>query len=79
MEIHPIITEQLLIKEIVMYKILKNKDGKFDLIEIASEHLIDVYETHAEAKVRYNQLKGGQAFAGWTPEFILQSVRDFYK
>lgn len=59
-----------------MYKILKNKNGKFDLIEIATELKIDEYVDHASAKKVYNRFKGGQCFAGWTPAFFMVKFKE---
>lgn len=59
-----------------MYKIAKNKKGMFELIELATEHVINVYEDHSSAKKDYNGFKGGKGFAGWTPAFMLISTKN---
>lgn len=59
-----------------MYKIVKNKKGKFELIELATEQIIDVYDEYSLAKKEYNRFKGGQGFSGWTPAFVLISMKN---
>jgi hypothetical protein len=54
-----------------MYKIKKNEAGEFDLIELATENLIDSFKEHSVARKMYNAFKGGRGFNGWTPAFFL--------
>jgi len=54
-----------------MYKISRNNNGKFELIEIESQLVINEYDDYNEAKSWYSKLKKGVAFEGWTPSFFL--------
>jgi hypothetical protein len=62
-----------------MYKIIKNSAGKFDLIELATEQVVGVFDDHGAAKKQYNRFKGGVAFNGWTPSFFLINVMEYTK
>lgn len=55
-----------------MYKVLKNKTtGEFEVVEVASELIVDSFSSHEEAQLQYQKLKKGVGFEGWTPSFML--------
>ncbi len=55
------------------YKIVE-KDGKFSILETATEYTIKTFETREEAKKVMKFLNLGGGFAGFTPSFILNNT-----
>ena len=58
-----------------MYSINKN-DDQYDIYETESDKVIYRFDTYKDARKRYNGLKGGQGFQGWTPDFIQKDLRN---
>ena len=60
------------------YKIVKN-GNQFEIHELESQLIVDVFNDHGKASERYRFLKRGGNFAGWTPAFFLISVKNLVK
>jgi hypothetical protein len=55
------------------YKIIE-KHGKFEVHEVTTNQIIEIFKTRDDAKTMLRRLNFGGAFDGWTPRFILKKV-----
>lgn len=58
-----------------MYKLVKENESSFKVVETATNTVVAEYASHGEANKHYRLLKSGAAFGGWTPSFVLRSVK----
>ena len=56
------------------YKI-KNNNNVFDVLETATNQIIASFPTQKEAKDLLRKLNLGGGFDGWTPTFILKTIK----
>ncbi len=60
------------------YKIVKN-GNKFEIHELESELVVGEFVDHSKASERYRFLKRGGSFAGFSPKFMLVSVKGLFE
>lgn len=53
------------------------KINKFIVFEEQSEHILATFDEHSLAKKFSKKQNGGCGFNGFTPQFVLKSVKDF--
>ena len=59
------------------HKIIKESEELFHIVEIASENVIGTYKNHDEAHQLYRRMKKKIGFEGFTPNFIIRSVKGY--
>jgi hypothetical protein len=59
------------------YKVQHNKDKSvYEVIELETENVMFVSESHDVASAYYRLLKKSSSFRGWTPAFILKGFNE---
>jgi hypothetical protein len=56
------------------YKI-NGKAKKFEVVEVATEQTIRIFPSKEKAKTLLRHLNLGGGFDGWTPSFVLKSIK----
>lgn len=56
------------------YKVVKDNSG-FSVIENKTEQVVKSFNNHQDAKKFMKFLNLGGGFAGWTPSFMLKSIK----